>query len=93
MDLNEAERQLLAALREAEVEARPCGRAALEQRGERYWVFQEDWSAAFLNLRDRGLIAGEGNGFISANLISEAEQDFLPLIAGRLSRHLYHVRL
>ena len=41
----------------------------------------------------QGLIAGEGNGFISANLISEAEQDFLPLIAGRLSRHLYHVRL
>ncbi len=36
----------------------------------------------------------EGNGFIAANLIREAEADFLPAIAaGRLSRHLYHVRL
>ena len=41
-----------------------------------------------------GDFEAEGTGFISAHLIREAEQDFLPLIAaGRLSRHLYHIRL
>ncbi len=63
MDLNEAERQLLATLRGAEIEAAPCDRAALEQRGARYWIFQEDWSAAFSSLRDKGLIAGDRDGY------------------------------
>jgi hypothetical protein len=63
MDFNEAERQLLATLRGAEIEARPCDRAALEKYGERYWIFQEDWSAAFSSLRDRGLIAGDRDGY------------------------------
>ena len=36
----------------------------------------------------------EGNGFIAASLIREAEEDFFPSIeAGTLARYLYHVRL
>ena len=36
----------------------------------------------------------EGNGFISANWIREADEEFLPAIeAGTLTRYLYHVRL
>lgn len=35
----------------------------------------------------------EGNGFIPASLIREAENDFLPPIeAGTMVRYLYHVR-
>ena len=42
----------------------------------------------------RADVEAESNGFTAANLIREAEEKFLPLIeAGRLSRHLYHVRL
>ena len=36
----------------------------------------------------------EGNGFIAASLIKEAEEEFLPAIkAGTLTRYLYHVRV
>ena len=36
----------------------------------------------------------EGNGFISANWIREANGEFLPAIeAGTLTRYLYHLRL
>ncbi len=63
MDSNEAERQLLATLRGAEIEATPTDRAALENRGGRYWIFQEDWSAAFSSLRAKGLIDGDPGGY------------------------------
>lgn len=63
MDLNEAERQLLATLHDAAAEAAPRGRAALEARGARYWIFQEDWSAAFSSLCDRGLIEDGPGGY------------------------------
>lgn len=63
MDLNEAERQLLATLREAEVAASPRDRAALEERGARYWIFQEDWSAAFSSLHVKGLIDADPDGY------------------------------
>ncbi len=36
----------------------------------------------------------EGNGFIAASLIREAEEDFFPAIkAGTLTRYFHHVRL
>jgi hypothetical protein len=54
-----------------------------------FWRRLRDTATA---LRDD--FEAEGNGFIAANLIREAEEDFLPTIAaGRLSRHLYHLRL
>ncbi|MHA1154273.1 MAG: class I SAM-dependent methyltransferase [Alphaproteobacteria bacterium] len=63
MELDEAERQLLATLHIAEVEATPADRAALEARGARYWIFLEDWSTAFSSLRDKGLLDGDADGF------------------------------
>jgi ubiquinone/menaquinone biosynthesis C-methylase UbiE len=63
MDLTEAERQLLATLRGAEVAAMPRDRAALEERGACYWIFQEDWSAAFSSLHGKGLIDGDTYGY------------------------------
>ena len=54
-----------------------------------FW--QRNWKAA-TDLRDD--FEAEGNGFIAASLIREAEEDFFPAIkAGRLTRYLYHVRL
>lgn len=63
MDLNEAERQVLATLHEAEAGATPSDRGSLEQRGARYWIFQEDWSAAFSSLRDKGFLDGDPGGY------------------------------
>lgn len=49
------------------------------------------WKAA-VNLRDD--FEAEGNGFIAAGLIKEAEEEFLPAIeAGKMTRYLYHLRL
>lgn len=54
-----------------------------------FW--QRNWKAA-TDLRDD--FEAEGNGFIAASLIREAEEDFFPAIkAGTLTRYFYHVRL
>ena len=63
MNLSEAERQVLATLRGAELEAQPTDRASLEKRGERYWIFLEDWSDAFSGLASKGLIGGDEGGY------------------------------
>jgi len=58
-------------------------------RNAEFW--QRTWQAA-TDLRDE--FETEGNGFIAASLIREAEEDFFPAIeAGTLARYLYHVRL
>ncbi len=54
-----------------------------------FW--RRNWEAA-VDLRDD--FEAEGNGFIAASLIKEAEEEFLPAIeAGKMTRYLYHVRL
>ncbi len=63
MDLSEGEIQLLAALHGAAEEDEPTDRAALEKRGERYWIYLEDWSKAFSSLADKGLIDGTAQGY------------------------------
>ncbi len=63
MNLSEAEIQVLASLRRAEIEAEPSDKATLEKHGERYWVFREDWSNAYSSLIDRGLIDGDEGGY------------------------------
>ena len=63
MNLSEAERQVLATLQGAELEAQPTDQASLEKRGERYWIFLEDWSDAFSSLISKGLIAGDEGGY------------------------------
>ncbi len=63
MDLSEGEIQLLAALHGAAEEDEPTDRAALEKRGERYWIYLEDWLEAYGSLADKGLIAGTDAGY------------------------------
>ncbi len=63
MDLSEAEIQLLANLQGAVLDAEATDRAALEKRGERYWIYLEDWSEAFSSLADKGLIEGTSEGY------------------------------
>ena len=63
MNPSEAEIQVLAILRGAELEAQPTDRASLEKRGERYWIYLEDWSTAFSSLSDKGLIDGGEAGY------------------------------
>ncbi len=54
-----------------------------------FWKRNNDAAVA---LRDD--FEAEGNGFIAASLIREADEDFLPAIeAGTLTRYLYHLRL
>ncbi len=54
-----------------------------------FW--QRNWKAA-TDLRDD--FEAEGNGFIAASLIREAEEDFFPAIrAETLTRYFHHVRL
>ena len=55
----------------------------------------EFWRRVFEAATDlRDDFEAEGNGFIAASLIREAEEDFFPSIeAGTLARYLYHVRL
>ncbi len=63
MNLSEAERQVLATLQGAELEAQPTDRAFLAKRGERYWIFLEDWSDAFSSLTSKGLIGDDESGY------------------------------
>jgi ubiquinone/menaquinone biosynthesis C-methylase UbiE len=63
MALNEAEIQLLAALRGAEAEGEPTDRASLRKRGERYWIFLHDWAEAFSELAEQGLIEADEDGY------------------------------
>lgn len=58
------------------------------QIGE-FW--QRNWQAATAL---QTAFEAEGNGFIAASLIRESEEDYLPDIkAGRIARHLYHLRI
>ncbi len=63
MDLSEAEIQVLAQIRGAEMESEPTDRQSLESRGARYWIYREDWSGAFSSLADKGLIDGQDDGY------------------------------
>ncbi len=63
MNLSEAEIQVLASLRGAEIEEQPTDRTSLEKGGERYWIFLEDWSGAFSSLARQGLIGGDEAGY------------------------------
>ncbi len=61
--LNEAEIQVLASLHEAENENTPTDGVALVAGGNRYWLFQEDWSDAFPSLLEKGLIEGDDSRY------------------------------
>lgn len=61
--LSEAEIQVLASLHKAESKNAPTDKAALEEGGERYWLFQEDWTDAFPSLLKKGLIESDDGGY------------------------------
>ena len=55
----------------------------------------EFWQRLWQTMTDlRDEFEAEGNGFIAASLLKEAEEEFLPAIeADKMTRYLYHVRL
>lgn len=61
--LSEAEIQVLASLHKAEDEDTTTDKSALEKDGQRYWLFQEDWTDAFPSLLAKGLIEGDDGGY------------------------------
>lgn len=61
--LSEAEIQVLASIHQAEIKSTPTDKVALEEGGERYWLFKENWTGAFPKLLDRGLIEGNDGGY------------------------------
>lgn len=63
MNLSEAEIQLLASIEEALSNGLTASRRTLEERSERYWVFKQDWNKAFSDLKHKGLISGNDDGY------------------------------
>lgn len=61
--LTEAEIQVLASIRMAEQARESTDRSTLVEGGERYWIFQEDWTDAFPTLLVKGLIEGDETGY------------------------------
>ncbi|MGI9319083.1 MAG: class I SAM-dependent methyltransferase [bacterium] len=63
MKLSEAEIQVLASLHVAELENLPTTRESLENSGERYWIYKENWSSAFPSLIDKRLVQGDDSNY------------------------------
>jgi ubiquinone/menaquinone biosynthesis C-methylase UbiE len=61
--MNEADIQVLASIRRAEVEGESSDRASLESSADRYWKYLEDWSGSWQSLLDDGLIQGDTSGY------------------------------
>jgi ubiquinone/menaquinone biosynthesis C-methylase UbiE len=66
--VNEADIQVLASIRRAEVESEPSDRASLESGSDRYWKYLEDWSDSWQRLLDDGLIEGDASGYSLTDL-------------------------
>jgi ubiquinone/menaquinone biosynthesis C-methylase UbiE len=63
MSFSEAEIQVLATLFGAEAESKPVDRASLEEGGQCYWIYLQDWSNAFASLIDKDLITGNDQAY------------------------------
>jgi ubiquinone/menaquinone biosynthesis C-methylase UbiE len=61
--MNEADIQVLASIRRAEVEGESSDRTTLESSADRYWKYLEDWSDSWQRLLDEGLIQGDASGY------------------------------
>ncbi len=82
MELNEAEIQVLAQIRGAGIDSEPTDRESLENRGDKYWIYREDWKNAFSSLANKGLIDGEDgayrltdNGYPQADAYNQQRPD------------------
>lgn len=60
MDLSEGEIQVLASIRQLEVEGGSVDDAALKERGEGYWIYKEDWTGVCDALVSKGLVQKSG---------------------------------
>ena len=67
MDLTEAEIQILASLAVLKARSREGSLDALEERGDEYSIYKEDWSGAFESLIQKGLITATANGFLATD--------------------------
>ncbi len=56
MNISKAEIQVLASICKAEIDGSSTDQATIEESGECYWIFKEDWSGAFDSLIAKGLI-------------------------------------
>lgn len=63
MGLTEGEIQVLASIRKIEVDGGIANGPALDKRGERYWIFKEDWTGVCETLAAKGLIEGSDAGW------------------------------
>lgn len=61
--MDEADIQVLASIRRAELEGESSDRATLEKGADRYWKYLEDWSETWQRLLDNGLIRGNESGY------------------------------
>jgi SAM-dependent methyltransferase len=61
--MNEADIQVLASIRRAEVKGESTDRVTLERSADRYWKYLEDWSGAWQRLLDECLIEGDASGY------------------------------
>ena len=62
--MNEADIQVLASIRRAELENESSDRATLESHADRFWKFAEDWADSYARLTGQGLIEGDDNGYL-----------------------------
>ena len=61
--MNEADIQVLASIRRAEIKGESSDRESLENGSDRYWKYLEDWSDSWQRLFDDGLIQGDASGY------------------------------
>ena len=59
----EADIQVLASIRRAEVAGESSDRTTLESHADRYWKYLEDWSGSWERLLSGGLIEGDDSGY------------------------------
>ena len=62
--MNEADIQVLASVRRAELEGESSDRTTLESSADRYWKYLEDWSDSWQRLLDEGLIQSGASGYL-----------------------------
>jgi len=60
MSPTESEIQVLASIAQLEAEGRRVDDLALNERGERYWIFKEDWTGVCELLVNKGLVRKSG---------------------------------
>lgn len=63
MEYTEGEIQVLVSIHKIESEGRIADQAALDERGERYWIFKEDWTGVCESLAERGLLQGSSDAW------------------------------